>query len=259
MDYGNKTFTITFGDQAENHVGMQKLGTMASSGFTLEDIKLAQERFKSSGYKTELINLTNDIIKTHPDTNSAYLLIVKKGVDCLLDPINKTSDDMFIEHSKLKVDKKAKMYGRVVNKHARHNLCFDDKSQKPDYENGKGRIVAFNKVPLTKKIRDSLPEYIGDKAIKLCAEGNYYYDITKCGIGYHGDAERRIVVGIRLGESLPICYQWYKNNKRIGSNKKIMLNHGDIYVMSDKTVGTDWKRKSILTLRHAAGANKYIK
>ena len=37
-----------------------------------------------------------------------------------------------------------------------------------------------------------------------------------------------------------------------------MLNHGDFYVMSEKTVGFDWKRKSILTLRHAAGAKKYL-
>ncbi len=27
--------------------------------------------------------------------------------------------------------------------------------------------------------------------------------------------------------------------------------------MSEKTVGTDWKRKNIYTLRHAAGCAKY--
>lgn len=32
-DYKN-TITITFGDQAENHVGMQKIGKMANEGFT---------------------------------------------------------------------------------------------------------------------------------------------------------------------------------------------------------------------------------
>jgi hypothetical protein len=36
-----------------------------------------------------------------------------------------------------------------------------------------------------------------------------------------------------------------------------MLNHGDLYVMSEKAVGQDWKRKVIPTLRHAAGAKKY--
>ena len=28
--------------------------------------------------------------------------------------------------------------------------------------------------------------------------------------------------------------------------------------MSEKAVGTDWKKRNILTLRHAAGANKYL-
>ena len=32
-----------------------------------------------------------------------------------------------------------------------------------------------------------------------------------------------------------------------------MLNSGDVYIMSDKAVGFDWKRSSLLTLRHAAG------
>lgn len=37
-----------------------------------------------------------------------------------------------------------------------------------------------------------------------------------------------------------------------------MVNDGDIYVMSDKAVGYDWKKKTINTLRHAAGAEKYL-
>ncbi len=44
--------------------------------------------------------------------------------------------------------KKAFMYGRVVNKHARHNLCFDDVSQKSDFENGKGSVINFEILPI---------------------------------------------------------------------------------------------------------------
>ena len=45
--------------------------------------------------------------------------------------------------------------------------------------------------------------------MKSLGEGNYYYDIKKCGIGFHGDAERRKVVGIRLGDSIPLHFQWF--------------------------------------------------
>jgi hypothetical protein len=32
-----------------------------------------------------------------------------------------------------------------------------------------------------------------------------------------------------------------------------------MYVMSEKAVGTDWKKKKIYTLRHATGASPFIK
>jgi hypothetical protein len=35
------------------------------------------------------------------------------------------------------------------------------------------------------------------------------------------------------------------------------LEHGDMYVMSEKTTGFDWKSKTKYTLRHAAGCDKY--
>ena len=37
------------------------------------------------------------------------------------------------EMGNLQWDKKAKMYGKVVNKHARYNICFGNESQDPDY------------------------------------------------------------------------------------------------------------------------------
>jgi hypothetical protein len=37
-----------------------------------------------------------------------------------------------------------------------------------------------------------------------------------------------------------------------------MLNDGDMYIMSDKAVGNDWKRSAIPTLRHCAGAKEYL-
>jgi hypothetical protein len=32
-----------------------------------------------------------------------------------------------------------------------------------------------------------------------------------------------------------------------------------MYVMSEKAVGFDWKKRIVPTLRHAAGCDKYIK
>jgi len=66
------------------------------------------------------------------------------------------------------------MYGRVVNKHARHNLCFADYEQDPDYENKKGRVVKFEDVPLTKFVREKLKE-ITELDELYCQEASLSY------------------------------------------------------------------------------------
>ena len=92
----------------------------------------------------------------------------------------------------------------------------------------------------------------------LECEGNRYNDINKNGIGWHGDAERKKVIGLRLGKSMKLCFNWFKNSKSVGK-KFETLNSGDLYIMTEKTSGYDWKRRSIYTLRHSVGADKYTK
>ena len=87
----------------------------------------------------------------------------------------------------------------------------------------------------------------------LHGEGNRYYDASKCYIGFHGDTERNIVVGLRIGGPFPLHYRWYQNSQPISPIWSVSLNDGDMYIMSYKAIGTDWKKKLIPTLRHAAG------
>lgn len=246
--------TLTFGEQAENHKGMEMIGNgLVKEGLTLKDLKHAKKLFEKKGYVCELHKLNEESYTTFK-LEDAYILIIKNGIHALT---SEEPDNLMKEQLSLKWDTKAYMYGRVVNKKARHNLCYSDIEQQPDYENGKGTIVKWDTIPITKKLRENLKEYFGVKAEKLQCEGNHYYDITKCGISFHGDSERRIVIACRLGHSLPIHYQWFYNLKPIGSRMIFNLDHGDVYAMSSKAVGTDWKRRTIPTLRHATGCKKY--
>jgi len=260
MQFG-ETYTITIGDCAENHVGMQKLGLLANSGFDLKDINAVKDYFINLDptLTIEIVNLNdyNSLVPTSGLTDP-YVLIIRKGLDALLGTVKKTAADFYNEQQILDKDKKAFMYGRVVNKKARHNLCFSDTAQVADFSTGQGTVVAFRDVPLLKYVMDSLPTILGDKGKNMVAEGNYYYDIHQTGIGWHGDTERVKVIGLRVGESLPLHFQWFQNSKPIGNTAKFVLNHGDIYLMSEKATGNDWKKKKIATLRHAAGAAKYL-
>ena len=92
-------------------VGMQKIGELADSGYSFEDLLTMKDKFSSA----EIINLS---IENSP---AAYLLVNGFPVDLLKK-----------ELLSLEWDTKAKMYGRVVNKKARYNLCFADISQDPD-------------------------------------------------------------------------------------------------------------------------------
>ena len=258
------TVTITFGDQAENHVGMQKIGQLAENGFSLDDLKAAMAKFETAGCECQLMNL-NEFLPAEIEAEGAAILVVRNGVKVLLGDGGEGGDDeqpgpdrVFAELANLKVDKKAKMRGRVVNKHARWNLCFDEKAQEPDYEAGKGRVVAYETVPLTARIRAKLPTFVGEKAQGLTAEGNYYYDVSQCGIGFHGDSERKRVIAMRLGKTMPLHYQWFQRSLPIGTRAKLSIGHGDVYLMSEKATGFDWKKKIMPTLRHAAGCKKYL-
>lgn len=247
------TITLTIGDQAENHVGMQKMGEMADEGFSYQDLKTIGNYFHERSYEVEMLYL-HRALKKYNDEDKAYVLVIRNGVDALCG--EGSADSLCEEMMNIKMDKKALMRGKVVNKIARWNVCFADFNQSPDYEEGKGRVIKYNKVPNLKKLRKKL-SFICKDVPEMPIELNYYYDTKKCGIGYHGDSERRKVIGIRLGESIPLCYRWYEQSNVISDIIHIELNHGDIYIMSEKAVGTDWKRRTIKTLRHAAGCEKY--
>ena len=253
-----KAVTLTFGDQAENHKGMEKYGVMAKDGLSYEDLCIMREWFNTNGAVTHMIDLHDLLPESERAGNEAWFLIVKNGVNILLQDEN-GANLLEKEQEALTLDTKAYMYGRVVNKNARHNLCFSSEHLEPDYEHGRGRVYAFEEVPILNAVREKLGQIGCEKVAKLQIEGNYYYDISKCGIGWHGDSERKIVVGLRLGAKIPLCYRWYQRSLPVSDVLSIYdLEHGDLYFMSEKAVGTDWKKKIIYTLRHSAGCKKFI-
>ena len=242
------TTTLTFGDVAENHVKMEQIGSRceAGEGFGLLDLMRTRRRFQAAGATCEILCLSS----------TAAVLIIRNGLSTILGP--EGPDALLKEQVPLEKDKKAFMYGRVVNKKARWNLCFAKEGHEPAYEEGKGRVVSYTDVPLLATLVATLPVWFGEKARDLKGEGNYYYAPT-CGIGYHGDTERRKVIATRLGSPMSLHFQGYKYGIPVGPHHKVLLKHGDMYMMSEKAVGTDWKCSSILTFRHAAGCATFTK
>lgn len=265
MDINNSAICITAGEQSENHAGMEINGNgLSDKGFTIEELLNIKEKLSLKGVQCQYHCLNEylpDIFK-NDDKNKgqiakAGILFIREGISKLTDF---TGTQMFEEQITLDWDKQYwdTRRNKVLNKRARYNLCYGIENQLPDYQNKKGRIISYNDLPILNHWQKQLSILFGKKAENLELEGNLYYDIKKCGIGFHGDGERKKVIACSLGGTRPIHWQWYHQNKPIGERIKFSLNNGDIYIMSEKASGYDWKKRNKVTLRHAAG-EKYVK
>jgi hypothetical protein len=57
---------------------------------------------------------------------------------------------------------KAFIYGRVANKNAKWNLCFDDYHMSQIIKSARGLILAFSQVPREIAITNTFAEYFGE-------------------------------------------------------------------------------------------------
>ena len=245
----NKVYTITYGDVAENHAKMQKIGTLHDNGYSILKLQNIQTKLNNLGLVTELVDLNVGFDEAF---EQAKVLVIRRGAQFIL---GEETDALIAENDALTMDKKAFMKGKVVNKVARWNLCFAEEDQEPNYGDGKGRIVSWAKIPKMARIRQVISEWTED--VLLNGEANYYYDMSKCGIGYHGDGERKKVFAVRMGETMPLYFQWFQRSLPVGTPFELVLHDGDMYIMSEKAVGFDWLKKITPTLRHSTGCKKF--
>ena len=104
-------------------------------------------------------------------------------------------------------------------------------------------VKAFDELPLLAQIRARLGD-LHPKCKDLFAEGNHYFG-PKSNINYHGDGERKIIVCLCLGKSTKLTYQWRLPEADAAIHQTLAAtleaHHGDIYFMSEKAGGYDWK------------------
>lgn len=268
--------TITLGDCAENEIGMEIIGTPAKCGLTCGELKCISSHLTLQGVEHELIDL-RQLLPTleQQSAEPASMIFLRNGIDSLYG--SGTADLLFEEAKAQKYDKhkysvKHKNQDStglgmgVVNSRVRYNNTIADDGQDADIVNLKGTIVPFSDTPYLSALRGSLGDKLQNDKLHhrqgggMVAETNVYFDIGKCGIGGHGDKERKVVSALVYGASRLYQIGWFQKFKLVGKPLQITMGHGDLYILSEKAVGQDWKMSSKLTLRHAAGANikKYM-
>jgi hypothetical protein len=288
-------FSLTCAPGGENNRGMEIIGRMPikGEGFTAEDIKGLGPYFKTRAVYQENCNpvevldlnaLSLDLkIDSLTNEDRARVLLLRDwaGVWCggqgwtnqvYRELASRRWDAEYLDPNKYRTEikdgKEVKVRGKRLNKLARTNLCFvADREQEPAVYEGKGTIYDLKKLEALNKGVEKLKEQIAMGLIEIgsktkveinVVEGNRYYNLKKTGIGFHGDTERVVVICISIGcDNYPMRWQWFKAGMPVGKSIDITLNSGDVYIMSEKAVGAEWKKSSIYTLRHSAGAEKY--
>jgi hypothetical protein len=261
------TATLTFAECVENHVGHQQIGTKVDRGPSVQDLHLTREAIAVWFAERSLAIPEMEIV----DLGALYPEARKEAAVLVIRDLRAHSAKGAEELLALDWDKSVwnKYTKSVGPKHARWNLCFTDVEQEPDYEAKKGRILRFDKCPeFMSRLRRLFSECLHVDGVRysgppLYTEGNYYYD-RDAYIGWHGDTERKIVAGYRVGYARPLHFWWferpacpaYRNGLPVGHT--FDLRDGDGYIMSEEAVGGDFMRATP-HLRHAAGSMDVIR
>tara|TARA_Y100000814_G_scaffold231030_1_gene174922 strand:+ start:91 stop:918 length:828 start_codon:yes stop_codon:yes gene_type:complete len=254
-------YAITFGEVAILHVGGKEIGNgIRDEGFTTKELKVIKENL---GEQAEYISLSDNLPEELRNDNEAGVLVIRcvKNTDIEIPVSVDFADRLYKEQLNVKYDDKYfdKRRQKTLNKRARKNIVFGKNKIVHSEDYKQPSVESFSNLDNLSLVKDGFSKILGDKALELNGEGNWY-DHDKSGIGFHGDAERKIVICLSLGKSSVLRYQW----RMPGSSEHILkpidinINHGDIYVMSEKATGFDWKSRSKVRVVHAAGHKSYI-
>jgi len=262
--------SLTFANRGENEHGMEMIGGAASQLVTMQMLQAAKLQWESGNDpdgtvqvgEAELHDLSSMVdpqlvSACGGDGLGAGVLVLRGFAQRLLGPDApaQIEHELEMQLSAGKVDSKALMRGQVKNKNARHNNVMAHFDQAPDHAAGKGTVVKIADYPFINGLTAQASMWMQQDNPLIC-EQNRYYDVEQCGIGWHGDGEREVVLGYRAGEAtneMPMMFQAFYWGEAVGPQTNLRLNRGDVYIMTSKAVGTDWKCSSKLTWRHAAG------
>jgi len=149
--------------------------------------------------------------------------------------------------------------GKVCDAHTRHLCYVGPRPQEAEPATGRQPVRTWEQLPASTAVRDHLHAILGDyDCIVGCALK--YPDIRSCGIGFHGDSERRKSLVVRLGANSskhPLWFRWMLRFDPVSPPVPVHLDHGDVAIACQVAVGTDWKCSSIPTIRHATGFVKH--
>lgn len=240
-----ESYTVLFGDCVGVH-SAPLTGYIAERGFEPAHLRTVASELCQKGFSAEIIELTHHCKK--PNAEEACVLVIR-GYDPQL------AEEALSRVRALTYDTFTYSYGAMKKAHSRHMVYAATEGREAQPDKGVHTVLPWSKLDVLDKARVWVTEALGTTDVQSACILRYP-DIRSNGIRWHGDGERRQTILYRLGDNSirsPLHLQWYLQGDVVSEPITIPLHHGDFLVSSAKAVGTDWKTRSIPTLRHATG------
>jgi len=202
-----------------------------------------------------------------PDLERIAGKLEARGVECAITKMSHAGEAAYVLHAKQAFDPAAAeaelqsiqfptqdlSRGSVVNLKKRLNAQVADYSQEADLMARTQKVVHWDSLPACRAIRDSLKELTHEPVLNCDI---VVYPGEKCGIGWHGDRERALIAGVRLGRktgAFPLKFCFFHDWAPVSQVWTFEFQPGDLYVPCAKATGFDAGRPSVVSLKHAAG------
>jgi hypothetical protein len=214
-----------------------------------------------------------------PDLERIAGVLEARGVECAITEMSHAGEAAYLLHAKHAFDPAAAeaelqtiqfptqdlSRGSVVNLKKRLNAQVADYSQEADLVARTQKVVHWDTLPACRAIRDYLKE-LSQEAVLNCdvvvyptaeeAKDGDLRPVQRCGIGWHGDRERALIAGVRLGrktKAFPLKFCFFHDWAPVSQVWTFEFEPGDLYIPCAKATGFDAGRPSVVSLKHAAG------
>lgn len=96
------------------------------------------------------------------------------------------------------------------------------------------------------RLKNSIKSYFGDNRIVSSSVLKHVKSKAEVIKGDNSD----YYIGIRLGKSTDMYFQWWCNSKPASDKISIQVDHGDLVILSSKCTGRDWRSRTKMCIRH---------
>lgn len=254
-----ETVNLVISESGHNY-GVHLKNDTTDNGYTLDDLMgicrtYSQEPYNARFSLYMLHEYATDVPSGCPDVDEAYVLVWRNYLN------RQDATDLYKEQVALPWDTKYYDWKRnkVLHQHSRKNLRFGEDEQKPEYENGKETIIPFRSVPCLQTLRNRINKTFDRGIYDMNIQSHRFYDPEYTGIGWHGNEGMCKQIGLCLGINTTMKFRWWYDWHSFGKTVEIPLQNGDLYIVSKKAVGSDWRKRKIATLRNSIGSEKFTK